>query len=568
MALRPDWIFDNSAIDDPLGHGQRSVDFLNSLKHPKSQLPHQQFALPRFWDRVTRRIYGPKTTIGTRQIKTVFCLMPRGGRKTTWAAGLGLLHTVGYERRPDGQVISAASAEDQAKKAYDEATAITKATPYLNDSPNVKITESLLKIEHTKTGATFQSISSDGGAQLGSTPAFAIIDELIAWKNRSLWEAISTGMPKEPDSLMVIITQAGRGQENFAYEIYEYAKKVASGSIEDPTFLPIIFEPPEGADWRSEKLWHLVNPGLVEGFPDLEGLRAAAKKAEHIPSERDTFKQFNLNFWLDKSASPFVDMEVYDEGKDLVDIKRLAATPCWIAVDLGLVRDLSAIIVVWKSGDHGNEEYDAAAWFFCPEMNLQARADKDKVPYPRWAKDGFIIPTPGNVTDYAAITEFLRLLCKPGHKVADSYRDLFKGIDVPTLKVEEIAFDPAYAKSIVGPLTEEGLPTAEMRQGWITMAPAIKELERAIISHRFRHAGHPVLRWCFENVVVETDKAGNKTFHKGKSRDRIDGAVAAAMAVGRAHAGESQPKSFWETSDDIENLLEDDAYDVSKMLED
>jgi phage terminase large subunit-like protein len=64
------------------------------------------------------------------------------------------------------------------------------------------------------------------------------------------------------------------------------------------------------------------------------------------------------------------------------------------------------------------------------------------------------------------------------------------------------------------------------------MAPAVKELERAIIGRKFRHGGHPVLRWNFENIAIETDKAGNKSFHKGKSRDRIDGAVACAMARG------------------------------------
>lgn len=70
-----------------------------------------------------------------------------------------------------------------------------------------------------------------------------------------------------------------------------------------------------------------------------------------------------------------------------------------------------------------------------------------------------------------------------------------------------------------------------MRQGWVTMAPAAKELERAIIAGRFKHGGHPVLRWNFGNISVETDKAGNMQFHKGKSKDRIDGAQAAAMAV-------------------------------------
>lgn len=35
-ATRPEWIFDGSEIEDPFGHGQRAVDFLRALKHPKS----------------------------------------------------------------------------------------------------------------------------------------------------------------------------------------------------------------------------------------------------------------------------------------------------------------------------------------------------------------------------------------------------------------------------------------------------------------------------------------------------------------------------------------------------
>jgi phage terminase large subunit-like protein len=87
------------------------------------------------------------------------------------------------------------------------------------------------------------------------------------------------------------------------------------------------------------------------------------------------------------------------------------------------------------------------------------------------------------------------------------------------------------------------------------MAPAIKELERAIVGRRLRHGGHPVLRWCFDNVAVEIDKAGNKAFHKGKSRDRIDGAVAAAMAVARAAAGDRSASIFESDEFDPEDFL-------------
>src|SRR5690606_27069829 len=81
-------------------------------------------------------------------------------------------------------------------------------------------------------------------------------------------------------------------------------------------------------------------------------------------------------------------------------------------------------------------------------------------------------------------------------------------------------------------------------QGWRTMMPAINELERSILARRFAHGGNPVLRWNFENVAVHTDSAGNRTFHKGKSRDRIDGAQATAMAVGRAFANGQVEKSI------------------------
>ena len=60
-----------------------------------------------------------------------------------------------------------------------------------------------------------------------------------------------------------------------------------------------------------------------------------------------------------------------------------------------------------------------------------------------------------------------------------------------------------------------------------------------IIGRQFQHGGHEVLRWCFDNIQVETDRAGNRLFSKGKARERIDGAVACAIAVSLAQHGEA-----------------------------
>jgi phage terminase large subunit-like protein len=510
----PDWIFDGSPIEDPFGYGERAVKFLRMLRHPKSRQPGNAFELPEFQERIVRRIYGPCHDDGRRIVRTVVILLPRGNRKTSLGAGLGLLHTIGPENVPGGECLFAASDRKQARIGFEEAMGIVHAFPD-DIVKKLRIVDSKNRLQNPKKGAFLEAISNDAGTHHGRTPVFALIDELHAWKKRDLWDVISSGMVKVPGSLKVIITTAGRGQENIAYDIVDYARKVARGEIDDPSMLQILFETPADADWRDEEVWHRVNPGLKHGFPDIEGLRALAREAEHRPGDREMFRQLNLNVWLDHSTDPFVEMSIYDHGARDVDLLDLEGEPCWLGVDLSTVGDLSVIVACWRDDEDG---FVVHPWFYCPGDNLRRRSDIDGVPYPTWAEEGHITPTPGNVIDERVIEDQIRELCA-------------------RFDVREIAFDPHYGRKMIAGLLEDGLPAVEMRQGWVTMAPAIRELERAIVGRRFRHGGHPVLRWNFSNIAVETDKAGNKAFNKSKSTDRIDGAVAAAMAVARCAAG-------------------------------
>lgn len=83
------------------------------------------------------------------------------------------------------------------------------------------------------------------------------------------------------------------------------------------------------------------------------------------------------------------------------------------------------------------------------------------------------------------------------------------------------------------------------------MTPAVKELGRVILSRSLRHGDHPVLRWNFAKVQIETDKAGNRMMHKAKSGNKIDGAVACKRAVARAAADEGgfSTSASWFTDD-------------------
>ncbi len=530
-------------IPDPFGKGQRAVDWLRTLKHPKSNLPDKAFQLDPWQEEIVRKIYGPCDKNGRRIVSNVVMLLPRGNRKTSLGAALALLHTWGPEAVPSGEVLFSAADQKQAKIGFREAESIIVASGdnkiwrkgyagrTFDAGDMIRLQEYKNKILFPN-GSWLEAISSDAGTQHGRTPVFALIDELHAWTKPELWDVLRTGLVKVPGSLSVVITTAGRGQENVAFKVIEYARKVAKGEIHDPATLPILFETDRDADWQDEAVWHACNPGLAHGYPDLPGLRQLAREAAQRPADREAFRQLHLNIWLDHSADPFVDMAVYDKGNKPVDLKALEHRPCWLGVDLSSNSDLTVIVAAWRDGDDG---YIVHPWFFCPKDNLQLRADRDLVPYPLWAEEGFIEPTHGNVVDFRAVEDTIRDLCE-------------------RFEVKEIAFDPHLARVMMSNLLEDGYPAVEMRQGWVTMAPAIKELERAIVGGKFRHGGHPVLRWNFDNIAVEIDKAGNKAFHKGKSRDRIDGAVAAAMAVARAATGNDQT-SIYDSAERPDGLL-------------
>lgn len=354
--LAPAWINDGSEIPDPLGYGERAVSWLKRLKHPKNPALGHPFQLDPWQERIVRRIYGPRHEDGSRVVRRVVLLLPRGGRKTSLAAGLTLLHLIGPERIPGGLTVSAASAHEQALELFNEAALIVNNDQRLRKHLSVR--EYVSKISFPRDGSRYLAVASDGKTQHGKTPNVVIADELHAWTGaagRRQWEALDSALVKVPGTLLIVASTSGRGQENLAWETVSYAIRVQKGEIDDPATLPVIFMAEAEDDWKDEALWFATNPGLRHGYPDLAAFRDKARKAEHSPFERDSFLQFNLNRWLDQSTSPFVDMHVYDRGAGEVDLDELEMVqePCWIGVDLSKNEDLTCVVACWRDGADG-----------------------------------------------------------------------------------------------------------------------------------------------------------------------------------------------------------------------
>ena len=183
---------------------------------------------------------------------------------------------------------------------------------------------------------------------------------------------------------------------------------------------------------------------------------------------------------------------------------------CYGGLDLAAVRDLTAWVLLFEPTDE-DPVFRCLARFFAPEDNARHRAMTDKVPYLDWAEEGWLTLTPGNVTDYNYLEDVMMK-------------------DSAQFNIVQINYDRYGATELMTRLIDAGLPVESFNQGYINFNAPILALEKMILEGKFDHQNNPVLAWCFQNAVLKYNAGGNVIFDKGKSRERIDGAVAAGMA--------------------------------------
>lgn len=146
---------------------------------------------------------------------------------------------------------------------------------------------------------------------------------------------------------------------------------------------------------------------------------------------------------------------------------------------------------------------------------MRLRVRRDHVPYDTWEQQGFLKTTEGNVIHYGFIERFIDDLGKKFH-------------------IKEIAFDRWGAVQMVQNLEGLGFTVVPFGQGFKDMSPPSKELMKLTLEKKLAHGGHPVLRWMMDNIFIRQDPAGNIKPDKEKSTEKIDGAVAAIMALDRS----------------------------------
>ena len=500
----------------------RAVTFIENLCHTKGKWAGTPFWLLPWQEQLIRDIFGIVKPDGNRQFRTAFVEICKKVGKSELAAAVAL-YLLYADNEPSAEVYGAAADRQQASIVFDVAKQMIEMSPAL--MKRSKLMGATKRIVNYSNAGYYQVLSAEVGGKHGFSVSGLVFDEIHTQPNRQLYDVLTKGSSDaRQNPLHFIITTAGNDRHSIAYELHTKAVDILEGRRVDPTFYPVVYGLKDDEDWEDEENWYKVNPSL--GYTvDIERLRDAYREAKQNPADEVTFKWLRCNMWVSSTVAWIPDA-IYMRGNESIEAASLEGRDCYAGLDLSSTGDITALVLIFPPRDE-NEKYVLLPYFWIPEETIPRRVKANSVPYDIWEKQGYIMSTEGNVIHYDFIEKFIIYLSEKYH-------------------ILEIAVDRWNATQMIQNLEGEGFTIVPFGQGFSSMSAPTKEFYRLLMEGRIIHGGNPVLRWMAGNVVIDTDPAGNIKVTKAKSKEKIDGIVAAIMALDRCIRQEGQSGSVYD----------------------
>ena len=328
-------------------------------------------------------------------------------------------------------------------------------------------------------------VSNDPDGLQGLDPSLAIVDE-IGFQPVASWDSLRMGAGKRERSTIIGVGTPGFDHDNALFHV----RKAVHEGARLPGLYFREYAAPDGCATGDRKAWRTANPAIRAGF-----LRESALETDHGITPEGHFRLFRLgqhfegvDSWLGTNGAV-----LWDALEDPYDF--VAGAPTWVGVDVGIRRDSTAVVAIQKD-EPGRLHAVARFW----------------------------VPTEDNPVDVTDVMEHIRELAR-------------------AYDVQAVSFDPRLFAVPATMLADEGLPLVEIPQSVERMTGVLGHLLEVIKRGELAHDGDPLLRRHVLNAVPRFNDRGF-TLAKGKSRGRIDGAIALGLAVDRAVQSGAQQEAY------------------------
>ncbi len=485
------------------------------FRHTVGRYVRQPFILSPWQAFILGCIFGWRRADGKRRFRVSYNCLGRKNGKSTLAAVIAHL-MAGFDGEAQSQVYIGATKLEQSRIIFKEAERMASMSPHLKKLVDTRVTQLL----YSHSNSYIQALGSDKAFD-GLNPHCVLFDELHAWRelHRPFYDTLTTGSAARVQPLRVVITTAGDTRSAIWNEENDYAVKVASGEIQDDSYLSFVACLDDGDDVFEEANWPKSMPNLGVSV-DIDYLRDEAVRCRQSSQGINRWTRYFANRKV-SDIEQAIDPEKWDQcDVRTSDWKSADAVAC--AVDAGGISDLMAVAAVARFKDGVDDEGKPK---FRYETRIKVFIDSDSVrditvqPFGAWIQAGYLV----RVQNLYASTR----------KVIDDWRAMFG--------VRQAGFDPWNMQQMGEELQTDGYQAVRIAQSRYNLHEPTNLLLELIEKRKISHEGNPLVRWAISNLVIHIDSDGKCKPDRQHSTDKIDPVVAVIMALRLASLAPSKP---------------------------
>lgn len=491
------------------------INFISKLKHYSGRFNRKPFILLPYQKWMIYSIFGwyYKEDKEKRITSKIYVELSRKQGKTAFLSAISLYCLL---ETPAAECYMVANNAKQAKICFDMSSNFLSSI-----DPKGKFFERYRdSIKFNATKSKIQVLSNNSSGNDGYSPSFFVLDEAHEQPDSKAWDVMISGQGARfnDNCLAAIITTAGFNKYAFCYEYRTTCLDILAGlKSDDSQFIAIYTQDEDDDIFNDEECWIKSNPSLGITVSK-EYLREQVKNGQNNTSLLTGVLTKNFNQWVDSqdtwithdellACSESFDLSMFDSDETL----------CTLGVDLASVSDLTTVSALVYHDD----KYYFKTWFFVPETCLNPSNSNCEL-YRRWKREGYLIVTNGNVTDYDYILQLLG--------------------DFP-LTISSIAYDQYNATSfVISGQSLFGLNFEPYSQSIFNFNRPTREFERLLKSGKVVLDYNPITLWCFSNCVLKHEpscdnvkpiKSGSGKSEKKSGQNKIDGVISILQSLGR-----------------------------------
>lgn len=428
---------------------------------------------------------------GTVVWNTIFLLMGRGAGKNGFISPLAWYFTTNFHGKREYNVDIVANSEDQAKTSFedvynviDNSKKLQRAFYYTKEKIIFKKTKSYIKYN-----------TSNAKTKDGLRPACIIFDEIHEFEDYSKIKVFKSALGKKEHSRTFMITTNGNVRGGVLDDYLDLAKGVLKGENKNMRLLPILYRLDNEDEVHDKKLWEKANPSLryfkhlqVEMEQEYEDMKFQPQLAIEFMTKR-----MNL-----PAQDTYTAVAEWDKIKATnQEIPDLSGYSCIGGVDYASIRDFVGVGLLFKY-------QDKVIWlhhsFICHKaLKIKNRPIKFDVELAKQKGLCTIVKEDSVKPKYIA-EWFIEQAAK--YNIMDIVCDSFR----KTL--------------LESTFKEYGLPLNQVRNGYITHTKLAPLVEKLFADEDVIYGDDMMMRWYTNNVYVDTDKKGNKSYLKIEPKSR------------------------------------------------